>query len=128
MVECLTDLIELLIFLSVLINLFLLSKALLSELANLYLVIAGIEKLSFVFLDADAEDFYLLRESFDLDGLEDDDELQVLSQVGLLVVGQVLDAGPDSYHAYFRRSSPYASESFTIAVEIKERFTLPDPK
>lgn len=128
MVECLADLIQFLVFLPVLIDLLLLRKALLRQLSNLHLVIAGIEELSFVLLDAHAEDFNLLRESFDLDGLEDDDELQVLSQVGLLVVGQVLDARPDSKHAYLRRSSPYASESFTIAVEIKERFTLPDPE
>jgi hypothetical protein len=127
-VERLADLIEFLVLLPVLINLLLLRKTALSQLADLHLVVAGVEELAFVLLDADAEHFYLLREALDLDGLEDHDELYVVAQVRLLVVGQVLDARPDSQDAYLRRSSPYASESFTIAVEIKERFTLPLPE
>lgn len=94
MIEGFADLIEFLILLAVLIDLLLLREAALGELADLDLVIGGIEELAFVLLEPDSEDFYFLREALNLDGLEHHDKLYVLSEVGLLVVGEVLDARP----------------------------------
>lgn len=94
MIEGFADLIEFFILLAVLIDLLLLGEAALGELADLYLVIGGVEELAFVLLEPDSEDFYFLREALNLDGLKHHDKLYVLSEVGLLVVGEVLDARP----------------------------------
>ena len=94
-VEGLANLVELLVLLSVLVDFLLLSKALLGELSNLDFVVGSIEELSFAFLEFDPQDLYLLGEALDLDGLEDHDELDIFSQIGLFVVGKVLDAGPE---------------------------------
>ena len=105
-VEGLADLVQFLIFLAVLVDLLLLGEASFGQLANLHLITTGIEQLPLVLLDPHAQDLHLLRQSLDLDGLEHHDELQILAEVGLLVVGQVLDARPDSELTYLRRSSP----------------------
>ena len=105
-VEGFADLIEFLVLLAVLVDLLLLGETALGELADLYLVVGGVEELAFVLLEPDAEDLYFLREALNLDGLEHHDKLYVLSEVGLLVVGEVLDARPWWSEAYLRRSSP----------------------
>lgn len=64
-----------------------------------------VDELSVCLLELDPQEFHLVRKSFDLDGLEDHDEVNILSEVGLLVVGQVLDAGPVWREGYLRRSS-----------------------
>jgi hypothetical protein len=79
MVESLADFVELFVLLSVLINLFLLGEATFSEFANLHLVVASIEELSFVLFDTHPKHFNLLRQSLYLDGLEHHNELYVLS-------------------------------------------------
>jgi len=105
-VEGLADLVQFLVLLAVLVDLLLLREAALGELPDLHLVVAGVEELPLVLLGAHTQHLDLLREPLDLDRLEHHDELQVLAQVGLLVVGQVLDAGPLSEGEYLRRSSP----------------------
>lgn len=49
--------------------------------------------MALVLLELDSEDLDLAGETLDLDCLEDDDELDVVAEVGFLVVGEVLDAG-----------------------------------
>ena len=61
MVECLTYLVKLFVLLSVLINLFFLRKALLSKLSDLYLIVAGVEKLSLILLYFHPKHLDLLR-------------------------------------------------------------------
>jgi hypothetical protein len=58
----------------------------------LYLVVLSIKQLAFILFQTDSQHFHLLGEAFDLNGLEDDYELDVFSEVGFLVVGEVLDA------------------------------------
>ena len=50
MVQGLTDLVEFFILFSILIDLFFLRKALLSELSDLHLIVAIVKKLSFILL------------------------------------------------------------------------------
>jgi hypothetical protein len=59
----------------------------------LHFVVLSIKELSFVFLDPHPQNFNLLRQSLNFDGLEHNDELYILTQISLLVVGQILNAG-----------------------------------
>jgi hypothetical protein len=94
-VEGLANLVEFFVLFPVLVDLLLLGKAFFGELSDLDFVVGCVEELSFALLEFDPQDLYLLGESFDLDGLEDDDELDVVSEVCLFVVGKVLDARPE---------------------------------
>lgn len=79
MIESFTDLIELLVLFTILIDFLFLTEAALSEFSNLHLIVAGVEKLTLILFDAHSQHFNLLGESLDLDGLENHNELQVLA-------------------------------------------------
>lgn len=66
-------------------------EALLVKLFNLDLVVLGVKELSASLCQLHAQYLDLVGEPFDFDGLEDYDELNVIAQVDLFVVGQVLD-------------------------------------
>ena len=106
MIKGLTNLIELLILFTVLVNFFLLSKTFFSQLSNLNLVISSVKELPFILFEFYAEYFYFLRQPLDLDGLEHHDKLHIFAKVGFLIVGEVLDARSNWIGEYLRRSSP----------------------
>ena len=106
MIQRFANFVKFLIFFTILVNLLLLGETAFCELSNLHFVVTGIEELTLILFDAHTKDFYFLWESFDLDGLEDHDKLYVLSEIGFLVVGEVLDAWPECKARYLRRSSP----------------------
>lgn len=57
------------------------------------LIVLSIEDLSLELLDLDPIRLDLSREPLDLNGLENDNKRQIVTEIGLLVVGQVLDSG-----------------------------------
>lgn len=95
MVESLANLVELFVLLSILVNLLLLSEAFFGELTDLDFMVGSIEELSFALFEFDPQDLDLLREALDLNGLEYDDELDIVSQVRLFVIGKILNARPE---------------------------------
>lgn len=91
MIQSLTDFVQFLVFLSVLINLFFLGETFLSQLSDLHLIILRVEELPFVFFDAHSENLNLLRKSFDFNSLKYNDKLDIISEIGLFIVGQILN-------------------------------------
>jgi hypothetical protein len=92
-VEGFTDFAEFFNLVSVLLPFFFECETLFSEFSDLNFVVLVVEELSFVFFDADSEHLDFVGESLYFNGLEDDDELDVLSEVCLFVIGEVLDSG-----------------------------------
>lgn len=93
-IESLANFIQFLVLFSVLLNFLFLRKAFFGKLSNLDFVIGSIEELSLAFFKFDSQQFDLLGKAFYLNGLEDHDELYIISKVGLAIVGKVLDTGP----------------------------------
>ena len=106
MVKGLTYLVQLLILISVVLKLVLVAEHLLSQLFDLDLVVGRIEQLPLCLLELHPKQLYLIRQAFDFNGLEHQDETDVFSEVAFLIVRQVLDAGPEWGVGYLRRSSP----------------------
>jgi len=106
MIECLTDLVQFFILVSVILQLIFIVEHLFGQLFDLDLIVCSIEELSFCFFEFHPQQLDLIRETFNLNGLENDDEAHVFSEVAFLIVGQVLDAGPEWQILYLRRSSP----------------------
>ena len=111
---------KLTIFLPKLLQLVLVVEALLGELSDLHLIVLRVEELPLCLFELHPQELNLIREALDFNGLEHDDEVHVLAEIVLLVVGQVLDPGSSLRMRYFRRSSAYATESLTMAVEMKD--------
>ena len=87
MVESLADLVQFFILLPVFINLFLLCKTLFRQLPDLYFIVLSIEQLSFVLFDSYSQNFDLLRQPLDFDGLENYNKLYVVTKIGLSIIG-----------------------------------------
>lgn len=90
----------------VVLELTLVAEDLLRQFLNLHLVVGSVEQLPFGLLQLHSQQLDLVREPLNFYGLEDHDEVGVVPQVGLLVVGKVGNAGPASGEPYFLRSSP----------------------
>lgn len=93
MVKGLANLIKLLILLPKLLQLVLVVVTLLGELPDLHLVVLSVEELPLCFFELHPQELNLIGKAFYFNGLEDYNEVHVLAEIVLLVVGQVLDAG-----------------------------------
>lgn len=112
MVKGLANLIKLLIllpklshFLPKLLQLVLVVVTLLCELPDLHLVVLSVEELPLRLFELHPQELNLIGKAFYFNGLEDYNEVHVLAEIVLLVVGQVLDAGSTLAMVYFLRSS-----------------------
>lgn len=105
-VESLANFVQFLVLLAVLVDLLLLRETFFRQLSNLNLVVTSVKELPLVLFELDSQHLNFLGQPFDLDGLKNNDELYVIPEISLLVVGQVLNAGPMWVLMYFLRSSP----------------------
>ena len=88
-----TDQVQFLRLFSILTPLVLQRETFLGKFSNLNLIVLSIEDLSLELFDLDPIRLDLSREPLDLNGLENDNKRQIVTEIGLLVVGQVLDSG-----------------------------------
>ena len=93
MVQGLANLVELFVLLPILVDFLLLGEALLCQLSYLDLVVGNVEKLPFIFLQPYPQHLYFLGKALDLNGLENNDELNVIAEVCFAIVREVLNAG-----------------------------------
>lgn len=95
-VEGLANFTQLVDLIPILLAFSLQSKALLSELPNLHLIILIIKKLPLIFLNPNPQHLNLIRQPLNLNRLEHNNKLQILPKISLLIVRQVLN--PRSMH------------------------------
>ena len=106
MVQGLANLVELFVLLPILLDILLLGEALLCQLSYLDLVVGSVKKLTFALLQPYPQHLYFLRKALDLNGLENNNELNVIAKVCFAIVREVLNAGSGWRKVYFLRSSP----------------------
>ena len=92
MVESLTYFGEFIDLIPIVPSLIFKRKTLFSKFPDLDLVALVVEELALVFLEPDPKDLNFIGKALNFNCLKDNNELDIVPQVGLFVIGQVLDS------------------------------------